>query len=159
MRPLKHHRERLPDFLTVFLVHIISIGRLINAPYKIARPQVKLLPQNRRVIDLRGEDVPTPASTIAPVVDGQDESLISEDHPVLPLRRPVGCNRLPPCISRPLDRLDHELVDGLAEITRLKVHRSSHGAHIADANLGQDRKSTRLNSSHVKISYAVFCLK
>src|SRR5690606_39797066 len=28
------------------------------------------------------------------------------------------------------------------------------------AKLGtQDRKSTRLNSSHVKISYAVFCLK
>src|SRR5436305_11154715 len=25
--------------------------------------------------------------------------------------------------------------------------------------LGQDRKSTRLNSSHVRISYAVFCLK
>src|SRR3989442_3480002 len=24
--------------------------------------------------------------------------------------------------------------------------------------LGQDRKSTRLNSSHVRISYAVFCL-
>src|SRR5207302_9436476 len=27
------------------------------------------------------------------------------------------------------------------------------------ANPAQDRKSTRLNSSHVKISYAVFCLK
>src|SRR5690606_40258925 len=27
-----------------------------------------------------------------------------------------------------------------------------------DAVAGQDRKSTRLNSSHVKISYAVFCL-
>src|SRR5690606_39465299 len=26
-------------------------------------------------------------------------------------------------------------------------------------NFKQDRKSTRLNSSHVKISYAVFCLK
>src|SRR5690606_39830422 len=25
--------------------------------------------------------------------------------------------------------------------------------------IGSDRKSTRLNSSHVKISYAVFCLK
>src|SRR6266699_6517667 len=25
--------------------------------------------------------------------------------------------------------------------------------------LGRDRKSTRLNSSHVRISYAVFCLK
>src|SRR5690606_39858435 len=37
---------------------------------------------------------------------------------------------------------------------------------IVDATAGhacafkpQDRKSTRLNSSHVKISYAVFCLK
>src|SRR5690606_40895873 len=27
------------------------------------------------------------------------------------------------------------------------------------AALSRDRKSTRLNSSHVKISYAVFCLK
>src|SRR5207253_8489362 len=27
------------------------------------------------------------------------------------------------------------------------------------ADLHQDRKSTRLNSSHVAISYAVFCLK
>src|SRR5690606_42056811 len=27
------------------------------------------------------------------------------------------------------------------------------------ANRQRDRKSTRLNSSHVKISYAVFCLK
>src|SRR5436309_8991616 len=26
-------------------------------------------------------------------------------------------------------------------------------------SFGRDRKSTRLNSSHVKISYAVFCLK
>src|SRR5436305_14089723 len=28
-----------------------------------------------------------------------------------------------------------------------------------DINLRGDRKSTRLNSSHVRISYAVFCLK
>src|SRR5690606_41499583 len=34
----------------------------------------------------------------------------------------------------------------------------STGAHER-ANTDQDRKSTRLNSSHVKISYAVFCLK
>src|SRR5690606_39708400 len=31
--------------------------------------------------------------------------------------------------------------------------------HYVDANIEEDRKSTRLNSSHVKISYAVFCLK
>src|SRR5690606_39794677 len=45
-----------------------------------------------------------------------------------------------------------------------------HPLHVADLQLGavirdlrirleQDRKSTRLNSSHVKISYAGFCLK
>src|SRR5436309_6501069 len=31
--------------------------------------------------------------------------------------------------------------------------------HEALGPADQDRKSTRLNSSHVKISYAVFCLK
>src|SRR5690606_40027605 len=30
---------------------------------------------------------------------------------------------------------------------------------VAINQVPQDRKSTRLNSSHVKISYAVFCLK
>src|SRR5690606_41621005 len=32
-------------------------------------------------------------------------------------------------------------------------------ALIPQPVVAQDRKSTRLNSSHVKISYAVFCLK
>src|SRR5690606_42126899 len=31
--------------------------------------------------------------------------------------------------------------------------------NLMKATLLEDRKSTRLNSSHVKISYAVFCLK
>src|SRR5690606_40836847 len=33
------------------------------------------------------------------------------------------------------------------------------GEPFHEEGRGQDRKSTRLNSSHVKISYAVFCLK
>src|SRR3989442_7625463 len=36
--------------------------------------------------------------------------------------------------------------------------RSGHHVHD-DQRPGGDRKSTRLNSSHVRISYAVFCLK
>src|SRR5207249_9898481 len=44
---------------------------------------------------------------------------------------------------------------------------SAYGASLAETARGrplepgklQDRKSTRLNSSHVSISYAVFCLK
>src|SRR5947207_12184916 len=31
--------------------------------------------------------------------------------------------------------------------------------HVRDPDRSQDRKSTRLNSSHTVISYAVFCLK
>src|SRR5690625_6406039 len=36
-----------------------------------------------------------------------------------------------------------------------------HGQQVGerDPEINQDRKSTRLNSSHVAISYAVFCLK
>src|SRR5438067_6067209 len=33
------------------------------------------------------------------------------------------------------------------------------GLHLAGGAPRRDRKSTRLNSSHVSISYAVFCLK
>src|SRR3989442_15071425 len=34
-----------------------------------------------------------------------------------------------------------------------------HSLTVWDSSSSQDRKSTRLNSSHVRISYAVFCLK
>src|SRR5687768_17924011 len=39
-----------------------------------------------------------------------------------------------------------------------KAYRPAHVAPYQDAD-GKDRKSTRLNSSHGYISYAVFCLK
>src|SRR5207249_11378152 len=38
-------------------------------------------------------------------------------------------------------------------------HRQPGSARRAQRHPGSDRKSTRLNSSHVSISYAVFCLK
>src|SRR5438874_12530699 len=37
--------------------------------------------------------------------------------------------------------------------------RGSHGHPLRRESRPRDRKSTRLNSSHVEISYAVFCLK
>src|SRR3712207_8148248 len=51
---------------------------------------------------------------------------------------------------RPLDDLDAELRVGLV---RRRLHR------LLDPLSHEDRKSTRLNSSHANISYAVFCLK
>src|SRR3712207_7574130 len=47
--------------------------------------------------------------------------------------------------------VDAQLVDqARGEQLPVEVHAADHG---------QDRKSTRLNSSHANISYAVFCLK
>src|SRR5439155_10547928 len=40
-----------------------------------------------------------------------------------------------------------------------RVHQLGRLARLAEAVVDRDRKSTRLNSSHVAISYAVFCLK
>src|SRR5688572_32452239 len=37
--------------------------------------------------------------------------------------------------------------------------RPTEGGHPSDGRSPSDRKSTRLNSSHSQISYAVFCLK
>src|SRR5438067_9880775 len=50
-----------------------------------------------------------------------------------------------------------------AQLLRQVARHAPHGMHARhDAQRpfpGRDRKSTRLNSSHVSISYAVFCLK
>src|SRR5690606_40909852 len=53
-----------------------------------------------------------------------------------------------------VDRADGNLVQVLALRRQEAVGR----ARLGRCGRG-DRKSTRLNSSHVKISYAVFCLK
>src|SRR2546430_3108487 len=53
-----------------------------------------------------------------------------------------------------------ESLPGLMEPAQVhfsRVHRT-HWRYIAE-KVSQDRKSTRLNSSHSQISYAVFCLK
>src|SRR5437870_6392102 len=56
-------------------------------------------------------------------------------------------------------------VDGVLYLKVLNPERASYGVNdylFAITQLAQtalDRKSTRLNSSHVAISYAVFCLK
>src|SRR5256885_10887844 len=49
---------------------------------------------------------------------------------------------------------------GIEEIARVRrQHCVEDGGDGAGRDFGLDRKSTRLNSSHLVISYAVFCLK
>src|SRR5690606_41029827 len=69
----------------------------------------------------------------------------------------LGRAKRAPCRWQQMDR--HRWV------VSVRTRRLSSGRHKGGRPVGgqpdrhQDRKSTRLNSSHVKISYAVFCLK
>src|SRR5436305_9258985 len=50
------------------------------------------------------------------------------------------------------------MVDGVTKLSKIEAQTESE-RELGDAVDHADRKSTRLNSSHVRISYAVFCLK
>src|SRR5439155_25368871 len=52
-----------------------------------------------------------------------------------------------------------DLVAGCVLGSRERVERVRRMLNLLGGTLDPDRKSTRLNSSHVAISYAVFCLK
>src|SRR5438874_6327344 len=51
------------------------------------------------------------------------------------------------------------LAERVTEQHRDRAFRERSRAEVVDLADHRDRKSTRLNSSHVEISYAVFCLK
>src|SRR6266508_4928028 len=81
-----------------------------------------------------------------------------------------GTGQAPVAVSGPRGPLLAALVDLLAHGGRPRRRRPLDGVHLARRIRGHlvarllarspgDRKSTRLNSSHVAISYAVFCLK
>src|SRR5699024_11848182 len=59
-----------------------------------------------------------------------------------------------------VNRMIDHVVEGVDFIA---VNTDSQALNLSKAEvklqIGEDRKSTRLNSSHVSISYAVFCLK
>src|SRR5690554_3791473 len=58
------------------------------------------------------------------------------------------------CLAEALLRVPDNLT--IQDLIEDKITSGNWGAHVGKA---KDRKSTRLNSSHVRISYAVFCLK
>src|SRR6266498_4104786 len=60
-------------------------------------------------------------------------------------------------LPRPLGDVGDRLRQS-QQVERLRVLHHGHDEALAVREL-EDRKSTRLNSSHVRISYAVFCLK
>src|SRR3712207_7432801 len=56
--------------------------------------------------------------------------------------------------------IDHAVEENVDDLTHvLDVHGRGQVDPVRVLPFAEDRKSTRLNSSHANISYAVFCLK
>src|SRR5256885_8784162 len=77
------------------------------------------------------------------------------------IRRPPRSTLFPytTLFRSPGSRPDPESADRRGGLARLSDGLGHTGTARRDHRLGGDRKSTRLNSSHLVISYAVFCLK
>src|SRR5256885_6395453 len=61
-------------------------------------------------------------------------------------------------VTRARDGRFHRVCRRVHERLQLRVY-EHHFLELAGHPVAEDRKSTRLNSSHLVISYAVFCLK
>src|SRR5436309_12529124 len=72
------------------------------------------------------------------------------------IRRPPRSTLFP---YTTLFRSDHQFLTPRSAACRARPLRSLRVRSSSSPMEFKDRKSTRLNSSHVKISYAVFCLK
>src|SRR5690606_39854443 len=67
-------------------------------------------------------------------------------------------------VTNPVDKVTGVRVEHLKVVVMQPFHKGPRNLPIGETpafriSFVTDRKSTRLNSSHVKISYAVYCLK
>src|SRR5439155_9961179 len=118
-------------------------------------PLDRLLPEPVVVL-VAGLEPPPPGAVEADVEDPAEPVVLPGDQRRGPLREPLRLRRPGLRVVHPGEHLRPvlRLADGGPPVRRQAVPRRTGGPPSA-----RDRKSTRLNSSHVAISYAVFCLK
>src|SRR5205814_5168869 len=112
----------------------LLIGERRAEEIKIALGSAHPVPGEHRTIEVKGRDL----------VDGVPKTIVVTDEEVREaLREPVMTivETVRTCLERTPPELAADIVETGVMLT------------------GGDRKSTRLNSSHLGISYAVFCLK
>src|SRR5438874_3050932 len=77
--------------------------------------------------------------------------------PIAPPQRVVNVDRVVAVVND--EAITQYDLDDAKRIVLQQLKQQNDTFGVVEIVLGKDRKSTRLNSSHVEISYAVFCLK
>src|SRR5205814_9452432 len=130
-------------------------AELPAAPVGIVRPDVlaarglEHLPGRRGHVLAHGELVVAPGAVDLEERDAEIVGLVGQLHVIVLARQTL-----------PESRHAHGPGAGIVQLS-FQLHAEPALARAAAPSLpaGADRKSTRLNSSHLGISYAVFCLK
>src|SRR5579863_4527201 len=100
----------------------------------------------------------TDETAVAVVADAQTEQVEDHNETAVELAR-IGADVAEVNADAAVE-IAHAEADASVEIAEAHAEGNSEWReHIARLDAEQDRKSTRLNSSHPSISYAVFCLK
>src|SRR5437870_9826035 len=103
--------------------------------------------------------------TFVQIGNGEQSALPPEEKEELLLSRLAGIPSLIVALSGGADSAylawasNRALGERALSVTALSPSFSAYDREMVEQFAKQDRKSTRLNSSHVAISYAVFCLK
>src|SRR5690625_1556873 len=119
-----------------------AVAEHSDAVVELARARTELLARAGFAVAPGAGDLPT--AFTATVGEGPVTVAICAEYDALPTIG-HGCG--------------HNLIAGAAVAAALGLQPVAAALGIQVTVVGTDRKSTRLNSSHVAISYAVFCLK
>src|SRR5204863_4480671 len=138
--------------LALFLTALPAVAQTTDSN---ARPPASQPPNSTASSDAKkpkkvwtNEDISKSTNGVSVVGDAKDKD---KPKPVAP--RTANAQYVA-SIRKQLEKLQKQLEDVDKQITDLKNFNAGEPSTTA-----RDRKSTRLNSSHVEISYAVFCLK
>src|SRR5699024_12365132 len=106
-----------------------------------------------------------PHSTFSPAIatflltPGHSFHVSSYTPPPTPTTSSLSLHDALPILHQPVHNAGVEVVAAQPGVAAGGQHREGAVLDLDDGHVEGDRKSTRLNSSHVSISYAVFCFK
>src|SRR5438552_9017061 len=130
-------------------------GYRTATPYLIIDGAAKALDFYKRIFGaVEKMRMPSPGGKVghAEITIGDSIIMLADEHPEIGARSPRAFGGSGVGIMLYVDDVDVTVKNAVAEGAKLV-------RKIEDKFYGEDRKSTRLNSSHQIISYAVFCLK